>query len=25
LLSKHLPATGENLNELPDAPRFELK
>ncbi len=25
LLSKHLPATGENPNELPDAPRFELK
>ena len=25
LLAKHLPATGENLNELPDAPRFELK
>jgi putative membrane protein len=24
LLSKHLPATGENPNELPDAPRFEL-
>lgn len=25
LLGKHLPATGENPNELPDAPRFELK
>lgn len=25
LLSKHCPATGENPNELPDAPRFELK
>ena len=25
LLCKHLPATGENPNELPDAPRFELK
>lgn len=25
LLSKQLPATGENPNELPDAPRFELK
>jgi putative membrane protein len=25
LLAKHLPATGENANELPDAPRFELK
>jgi len=25
LLSKHLPATGENPNELPDAPHFELK
>lgn len=25
LLSKHLPATGDNPNELPDAPRFELK
>ena len=25
LLAKHLPATGENPNELPDAPRFELK
>ncbi len=25
LLAKHLPATGENLNELPDMPRFELK
>jgi putative membrane protein len=25
LLSKHLPATGENPNELPDMPRFELK
>jgi putative membrane protein len=25
ILSKHLPATGENPNELPDAPRFELK
>lgn len=24
LLSKHLPATGENPNELADAPRFEL-
>jgi putative membrane protein len=24
LLSKHLPATGENPNELPDMPRFEL-
>jgi putative membrane protein len=25
LLTVHLPATGENPNELPDAPRFELK
>jgi putative membrane protein len=25
LLSKHIPATGENPNELPDMPRFELK
>lgn len=25
LLATHLPATGENPNELPDAPRFELK
>ncbi|MEP6569506.1 MAG: hypothetical protein ABJC10_07000 [Acidobacteriota bacterium] len=25
LLSKHLPATGENPNELPDAPRFEMQ
>lgn len=25
LLAKHLPATGENPNELPDIPRFELK
>jgi len=25
LLSKHLPATGENPNELPDEPRFELQ
>lgn len=25
LLAKHLPATGDNPNELPDAPRFELK
>lgn len=25
LLSKHLPATGENPNELPDMPRFELR
>ena len=25
LLAKHLPATGENPNELPDQPRFELK
>jgi len=25
LLAKHLPATGENPNELPDKPRFELK
>jgi len=25
LLAKHLPASGENPNELPDAPRFELK
>ena len=25
LLCKHCPATGENPNELPDAPRFELK
>jgi putative membrane protein len=24
LLSKHLPATGENPNELPDMPRFEM-
>jgi putative membrane protein len=25
LLAKHLPATGENANELPDIPRFDLK
>jgi putative membrane protein len=25
LLSTHIPATGENPNELPDMPRFELK
>ena len=25
LLTNHLPATGENPNELPDLPRFELK
>jgi putative membrane protein len=25
LVSEHLPATGENPNELPDMPRFELK
>jgi putative membrane protein len=25
LLATHLPASGENLNELPDLPRFELK
>ena len=25
LLANHLPATGENPNELPDTPRFELK
>lgn len=25
LLAKHLPATGENPDELPDVPRFELK
>lgn len=25
LLAKHLPATGENPNELPDAPHFELR
>lgn len=25
LLAKHIPATGENPNELPDLPRFELK
>jgi uncharacterized membrane protein len=25
LLTVHLPATGDNPNELPDAPRFELK
>ncbi|HZE68713.1 MAG TPA: hypothetical protein VE135_04195 [Pyrinomonadaceae bacterium] len=25
LLEEHLPATGENPNELPDLPRFELK
>jgi putative membrane protein len=25
LLRNHLPATGENSNELPDMPRFELK
>lgn len=25
LLAKYLPATGENPNELPDLPRFELK
>jgi putative membrane protein len=25
LLAQHLPATGENPNELPDVPRFELK
>lgn len=24
LLAKHLPATGENPNELPDMPRIEL-
>lgn len=24
LLAQHLPATGENPNELPDAPRFEM-
>jgi uncharacterized membrane protein len=24
LLARHLPATGENPNELPDAPRFEM-
>jgi putative membrane protein len=25
VLARHVPCTGENLNELPDAPRFELK
>ena len=25
LLAEHMPATGENPNELPDAPRIELK
>jgi putative membrane protein len=25
LLAQHLPATGENPNELPDMPRFDLK
>jgi len=25
VLAKHVPATGENPNELPDMPRFELK
>ena len=25
LLEEHLPATGENPNELPDMPRFDLK
>ena len=25
LLAQHIPATGENPNELPDMPRFELK
>ena len=25
LLARHVPATGENPNELPDVPRFELK
>jgi uncharacterized membrane protein len=25
LFARYLPATGENPNELPDAPRFELK
>jgi putative membrane protein len=25
VLKEHLPATGENPNELPDAPRFDLK
>jgi uncharacterized membrane protein len=25
LLACHCPATGENPNELPDMPRFELK
>ncbi len=25
LFARHLPASGENPNELPDAPRFELK
>ncbi len=25
LLARHLPTTGDNPNELPDAPRFELK
>ena len=25
LLARHKPATGENPNELPDMPRFELK
>jgi putative membrane protein len=25
VLAKHVPCTGENPNELPDAPRFELK
>jgi len=25
VLATHIPATGENPNELPDMPRFELK
>lgn len=25
LLAQHVPATGDNPNELPDMPRFELK
>ena len=25
VLAAHIPATGENPNELPDMPRFELK
>jgi putative membrane protein len=25
LLAEHMPATGENPNELPDGPRIELK